>query len=299
MGHKTTPNLFRLGTIKTWNSRWFADAKQYKNFIYEDIYVRQFLKKKLDKHFVDRVEIERDGKKMSVIINTAKPGVVIGKSGNGVDELKNEIIKIVKAKEKKIIVDVVIKEQKNTDLSASILAEQARLDVEKRVPFKKVMKKIIDKAKQAGAKGVKVSMAGRLNGVEIARRETLGWGSIPLHTIRADIDYVNDRAETIYGSIGIKVWVYKGLVFGDLQKKEETNEKPREQFARRNDRSAFNNNRPVRNVRTNPVSSIVREEKADNMEKKVVKSTVKKVEVATKTVKKTVKPATKTVTKSK
>ena len=224
MGHKITPNLFRLGITKTWNSRWFADVTQYKNFIYEDVLVRDFLKKKLNKHFVDKVEIERDGKKMSVIINTSKPGVVIGKSGTGVEELKNEITKIVNVKDKKFVIDVVIKEFKNTDLSAAILAEQARLEVEKRIPFKKAMKKLIDKAKQAGAKGVKVSMAGRLNGVEIARRETLGWGSIPLHTVRADIDYVNDRAETIYGSIGIKVWVYKGLVFSDAQKKEEIKE---------------------------------------------------------------------------
>lgn len=298
MGHKTTPTLFRLGTTKTWNSRWFADTKQYKNFIYEDVYIRQFLKKKLDKHFVDRVEIERDGKKMTVIINTAKPGVVIGKSGNGVDELKNEIIKIVKAKDKKISVDIVIKEQKNIDLSASILAEQARLDIEKRVPFKKVMKKIIDKAKQAGAKGVKVSMAGRLNGVEIARRETLGWGSIPLHTIRADIDYTNNRAETIYGSIGIKVWVYKGLVFNDAQKKEEQNEKPREQFARRNDRGVFNRSSVGTTTNRAP-----RAEQSETVTKRPVRTAVKSVEkktsVAAKTVKKTVKPTTKSITKSK
>lgn len=297
MGHKTTPTLFRLGVTKTWNSRWFADTKQYKNFIYEDIYVRQFLKKKLDKHFVDRVEIERDGKKMTVIINTAKPGVVIGKSGNGVDELKNEIIKIVKAKDKKINVDVVIKEQKNTDLSASILAEQARLDIEKRIPFKKVMKKIIDKAKQAGAKGVKVSMAGRLNGVEIARRETLGWGSIPLHTMRADIDYVNDRAETIYGSIGIKVWVYKGLIFGD-DHNDEKNEKFVEQSARRNERGVFN--RPRVTAQSKNFDRIVDSKIAP---KKVVKAPVKDVEkkatVVAKTTKKVVKPVTKTVKKSK
>ncbi len=276
MGHKTTPNLFRLGTTKTWNSRWFADTNQYKDFIYDDAKIRQFLKKKLNKHFVDKIEIERDGKKITVIINTAKPGVVIGKSGNGVDELKNEIIKITKAKEKKLIVDVVIKEQKSADLSASILAEQARLDIEKRVPFKKVMKKIIDKAKQAGARGVKISMAGRLNGVEIARRETLGWGSVPLHTIRADVDYANDRAETIYGSIGIKVWVYKGLVFEAEQKKEENIEKPKEQKIN-NNRSIFNNKRedkrPVRRAR-------------------VVNN---KTEVATKPVRKTAKPTTKKV----
>lgn len=278
MGHKTTPNLFRLGTTKTWNSRWFADTNQYKDFIYDDARVRQFLKKKLNKHFVDKVEIERDGKKMTVIINTAKPGVVIGKNGNGADELKNEIIKIINAKNKKINVDVVIKEQKNADLSASILAEQARLDIEKRIPFRKVMKKIIDKAKQAGVKGIKISMAGRLNGVEIARRETLGWGSVPLHTIRADVDYANDRAETIYGSIGIKVWVYKGLVFESEQKKEDKEENVRKIKEQKFDSSkgVFNKQKeekvPVRkahivNKRPEPVVKTIK--------KRVVRSTKK------------------------
>jgi len=228
MGHKTTPNLFRLGIIKTWNSRWFADKDQYVSFITQDVKVRELVSKKLNKHFVDRVEIERDGKKVTVTINTAKPGIVIGKSGLGVDEIKTGITKIFN--DKKLNIEVVIKEIKSPDLSAAILAEQARLEVERRIPFKKAMKKLIDKAKQAGAKGVKVSMAGRLNGVEIARRETLSWGSIPLHTMRADIDYVNDRAETIYGSIGIKVWVYKGLVFNNKsEEKVEENVAPREE----------------------------------------------------------------------
>lgn len=233
MGHKTTPNLFRLGIIKTWNSRWFADKDNYANFISQDVSVREFINKKLNKHFVDRVEIERDGKKIVVIINTAKPGIVIGKNGLGVDELKTGIAKIFN--NNKLNIEIVIKEVKGQDLSAAILAEQARLEVERRIPFKKAMKKLIDKAKQAGVRGVKISMAGRLNGVEIARRETLSWGSIPLHTMRADIDYVNDRAETIYGSIGIKVWVYKGLVFNTKtnEKVEETQREEKKSFVPR------------------------------------------------------------------
>lgn len=227
MGHKTTPNLFRLGIIKNWNSRWFADKDKYISFIKHDVAIRSLITKKFDKHFVDRVEIERDGKKITVVINTAKPGIVIGKNGLGVEDVKKSIEKIVR--ETKLTVDVVIKEVKGQDLSAAILAEQARLEVERRIPFKKAMKKLIDKAKQAGAKGVKVSMAGRLNGVEIARRETLSWGSIPLHTMRADIDYVNDRAETIYGSIGIKVWVYKGLVFNTKSEGQEEEKVQREE----------------------------------------------------------------------
>lgn len=232
MGHKTTPNLFRLGIIKNWNSRWFADKDKYASFIAQDVSVRELVTKKLNKHFIDKVEIERDGKKVSVIISTAKPGIVIGKNGLGVDEIKTGIAKIFN--DKKLNIEVVIKEVKGQDLSAAILAEQARLEVERRIPFKRAMKKLIDKAKQAGAKGVKVSMAGRLNGVEIARRETLSWGSIPLHTMRADIDYVNDRAETIYGSIGIKVWVYKGLVFNN-----KSSEKVEENKSERVEKKTF------------------------------------------------------------
>lgn len=260
MGHKTTPNLFRLGIIKTWNSRWFADKDKYIDFIKQDVAVRSLISTKFNKHFIDRVEIERDGKKVIVTINTAKPGIVIGKNGLGVDDIKSGVTKILK--DTKLSIDIVIKEVKGPDLSAAILAEQARLEVERRIPFKKAMKKLIDKAKQAGARGVKVSMAGRLNGVEIARRETLSWGSIPLHTMRADIDYVNDRAETIYGSIGIKVWVYKGLVFNTkTTEKEEENDKPqreerktftpRPKFSDRND-SASRKAAPARTTAAAP-----------------------------------------------
>lgn len=228
MGHKTTPNLFRLGIIQTWNSRWFADKNKYVSFITQDVSIRELISTKFNKHFIDKVEIERDGKKITVIINTAKPGMVIGRNGMGVDEIKTGVSKIFN--DNKLNIEIVIKEIKGPDLSAAILAEQARLEVERRIPFKKAMKKLIDKAKQAGAKGVKVSMSGRLNGVEIARRETISWGSIPLHTMRANIDYVNDRAETIYGSIGIKVWVYKGLVFNTKNsEKVEENNTPKEE----------------------------------------------------------------------
>ncbi len=228
MGHKTTPNLFRLGITKNWNSRWFADKDKYASFIAQDVSVRELIAKKFNKHFIDSVELERDGKKVIVIINTAKPGVVIGKNGLGIEELKAEIAKIFR--DSKLNIEIAIKELKGQDLSAAVLGEQAKLEIERRIPFKKAMKKLIDKAKQAGAKGVKVSMSGRLNGVEIARRETLSWGSIPLHTMRADIDYNNTRAETIYGAIGIKVWVYKGLVFGnkanDVEEKSFKSKKP-------------------------------------------------------------------------
>lgn len=252
MGHKTTPNLFRLGIIKNWNSRWFADKDKYISFIKEDVAIREFVNKKFNKHFVDKVEIERDGKKVVVTINTAKPGIVIGKNGLGVDEIRTQITKILS--NKKLSIDVVIKEVKGQDMSAAILAEQARLEVERRIPFKKAMKKLIDKAKQAGAKGVKVSMAGRLNGVEIARRETLSWGSIPLHTLRADVDYVTDRAETIYGSIGIKVWVYKGLVFNKVEKTEE-NDKKEERFTKKTFvRSNSDKNSTVKRAAAKPVA---------------------------------------------
>lgn len=211
MGQKVNPNIFRIGISKTWNSRWFATGKQYIELLKQDVQIRKFLAKTLNKHLVGRVEIERRRKKIDVIIYTGKPGVVIGKSGEGVDKIKKEIAKIVD--NPKIVFDLIIKEVRNPNLSATIVLEQGRINIERRLPFKKAMKKMIDKAKQAGAKGIKVTMSGRLNGVDIARTETLSYGSIPLHTIRADIDYASEFASTIYGSVGIKVWIYKGLIF--------------------------------------------------------------------------------------
>ncbi len=224
MGQKVNPNAFRLGISKKWCSRWFAEKNNYVDLLKKDHFVRDYLKNKLNRHFVDSVEIEIEKKKMNIIIFTARPGVVIGKSGEGVDLLKKDIEKIVD--DKSININLTVKEVAHADLSASIILEQAISEIERRMPFKKVMKKMIDKTKQAGAKGAKINMSGRLNGVDIARSETLIHGSIPLHTIRADVDYSNGFAQTIYGSVGIKVWIYKGLIF-DKSKKIENNKSKR------------------------------------------------------------------------
>ncbi|NCD01191.1 30S ribosomal protein S3 [bacterium] len=224
MGQKVNPNAFRLGISKKWSSKWFATKDKYVDLLKKDHSVRRYLEKKLNKHFVDNVEIEIEKKKMNIIVFTARPGIVIGKSGEGVDLLKKDIEKIVN--DKNIVINLTVKEVTHSDLSASIILEQAISEIERRMPFKKVMKKMIDKVKQAGAKGAKISMSGRLNGVDIARSETLIHGSIPLHTIRADVDYANGHASTIYGSIGIKVWIYKGLIF-DKKKKTENNKSKR------------------------------------------------------------------------
>lgn len=224
MGQKVNPNAFRLGISKKWCSKWFAEKNNYVDLLKKDHFVRGYLKNKLNRHFVDNIEIEIEKKKMNVIIFTARPGVVIGKSGEGVDLLKKDIEKIID--DKSININLTVKEVAHADLSASIILEQAISEIERRMPFKKVMKKMIDKTKQAGAKGAKINMSGRLNGVDIARSETIIHGSIPLHTIRADVDYANGFAQTIYGSVGIKVWIYKGLIF-DKSKKIENNKSKR------------------------------------------------------------------------
>jgi small subunit ribosomal protein S3 len=222
MGQKVNPNAFRLGISKKWNSKWFAPNNKYVDLLKKDHFVRSYLEKKLNRHFVDNIEIEIEKKKMNIIIFTGKPGVVIGKNGEGVDSLKKDIDKIIN--DKNIIINLTVKEVTHSDLSASIILEQAITEIERRMPFKKVMKKMVDKAKQAGAKGAKINMSGRLNGVDIARSETLIHGSIPLHTIRADVDYANGPANTIYGAVGIKVWIYKGLIF-DKKKTSENNKR--------------------------------------------------------------------------
>lgn len=224
MGQKVNPNAFRLGISKKWSSKWFATKDNYINLLKKDHSVRDYLNKKLNRHFIDNIEIDIEKKKMNIIIFTARPGVVIGKSGEGVDLLKKNIEKIVN--DKTINVNLTVKEVSHADLSANIILEQAISEIERRMPFKKVMKKMIDKTKQAGAKGAKISMSGRLNGVDIARSETLIHGSIPLHTMRADVDYANGYAHTIYGAVGIKVWIYKGLIF-NKNKKPENNKSNR------------------------------------------------------------------------
>lgn len=224
MGQKVNPKIFRIGVIKTWNSRWFSDDRKtfIANFM-QDVKVRRFLMNELREASVDRVEIERSAKKIKIIIFTAKPGVIIGRGGSGIEDLKKKIHnKYLRAAGVRLSeINLSIAEVDRPNLSAQILTQSMILDLEKRMPFRRVMKQAMGRAEKAGALGVKVIIKGRLNGAEIARREMLTTGKVPLHTLRADIDYARGFAKTTYGTIGVRIYIYKGDVF---KKEEKTGE---------------------------------------------------------------------------
>lgn len=218
MGHKVNPKSYRIGGIRTWDSKWFSD-KNYKSFLREDVMIRKIIQAKLRNSGVTQIEIERSAEDIKIIVEAAKPGLIIGRGGAGIEQLKQEIQKkvfnkiYVKRPRGKYKIDISIQEVKTPHLSAQIVLEEIISDIERRIPYRRVMKQAIDRVKKAGAKGVKVITSGRLDGVEIARTETLTWGNLPLHTLRADIDYARGAAQTIYGSVGVKVWIYRGEVF--------------------------------------------------------------------------------------
>lgn len=208
MGQKITPNLFRLGVIRTWDSKWFAGKKTFAKLFLNDLELRKVIRERLKSAGVTQIEIARSAKKVSVNIHAAKPGLIIGRQGLAVDDLRDELQRRFKDQ-----IEVNILELKNPDLSAQLIAEMVKQQIEKRIAYRRAAKMALQKAVEAGAKGVKIHVSGRLNGVEIARREYFKNGNIPLHTLRADIDYARVDAHTTYGVIGIKVWIYKGMVF--------------------------------------------------------------------------------------
>jgi len=210
LGQKVHPISFRLGYIKTWDSRWYAD-KDYSQLLIEDLRVREYLKKKLHHAGVSRIEIERvasKAKKAKVTIHTARPGIIIGKKGAEVENLKRELQKLT---QKEIFIN--IQEVKRAELDAQLVAENVALQLERRVGFRRAMKRAVLSSMKMGAKGIKITCAGRLGGAEMARREWYREGRVPLHTLRADIDFGLTEAKTTYGIIGVKVWIFKGEVF--------------------------------------------------------------------------------------
>lgn len=210
MGQKVHPIGFRLGYIKEWNSRWFAE-KDYPQLLIEDIKIRDFLKKKLYHAGVSKIEIERaasKAKKVKVTIHTARPGIIIGKKGAEVENLKNELQRMT---QKEVFIN--IQEVKRAELDAQLVAENVALQLERRVGFRRAMKRAVTSAMKLGAKGIKIAVSGRLGGAEMARSEWYREGRVPLHTLRADIDYGLAEAKTTYGVIGVKVWIFKGEVF--------------------------------------------------------------------------------------
>lgn len=204
MGQKTHPIGIRLGIIKTWNSKWYA-KRNYKALLFEDLTIQKYIKEKLFHAGISKVEIERSGQKLKAAIHTARPGIIIGKKGAEVEKLKKQLEKITG---REIAID--IKEVRKPELDAQLVAENIALQLEKRIAFRRAMKKSVASSLRFGAQGIKVACAGRLAGAEIARSEWYREGRVPLHTFRSDIDYGVAEAKTTYGRIGVKVWIYKG-----------------------------------------------------------------------------------------
>lgn len=208
MGQKISPTSLRISVNKGWKSRWFS-ARDYKAFLKEDVAIRAFLSKKLKGMSVDRITIERSPDLMSVIIRTARPGLIIGRGGTGIEELKKQLMRIVK---RKTAIRLDVEEVKSPESSASIMAESMAEQIEKRVQYRRILKQTLAKIMASrDVKGAKVTLSGRLDGNEIARIEHLEEGSLPLQTLRADIDFARATAFTTYGTVGVKVWIYKGM----------------------------------------------------------------------------------------
>lgn len=206
MGQKVNPHGIRLGIVKNWDARWYADKDFAKN-LHEDIEIRSYIKKTLQTAGVPRVETERSKNRLKLTIHTAKPGMVIGRGGSGIEQIKDGLNKLTDKR-----IDINIAEIKQPDLEATLVAENIATQLERRIAFRRAMKQAVQRTMRLGAKGIKIMVSGRLGGAEIARSESYREGSIPLHTLRADIDYGTAEAHTTYGRIGIKVWIFKGEV---------------------------------------------------------------------------------------
>ena len=215
MGQKVHPHGIRLGIVKTWDAKWYA-GKDFATNLHEDIKIRKAIKtdKQLSTAGVSRIEIERSEKRLKLTIHTAKPGMVIGRGGAGIEDIKNKLKKLTDKR-----VDINIMEIRQPDLDALLVAENIASQLERRIAFRRAMKQSVGRTMRLGAKGIKIACSGRLGGAEIARSESYREGSIPLHTLRADIDYGFAEANTTYGRIGIKVWIFKGEILPDKKDK--------------------------------------------------------------------------------
>ncbi len=218
MGQKVSPHGLRVGIIKDWSSTWYANKKDFANNLVEDHKIREYLKNLLKPAGINKLDISRKGNKILVDIYTAKPGMIIGKGGAQIEELRKKINKLIG---KEVSLNIV--EIKDVDLAAQLVAENIALQLEKRISFRKAMKQAMQKTMKAGAKGIKTAVSGRLGGAEIARTEHYSEGTIPLQTLRADIDYGFAEAKTTYGIIGVKVWIYKGEVLPSKKEKKGGN----------------------------------------------------------------------------
>lgn len=208
MGQKVSPHGLRIGINKSWDSLWYADKKNFAKYLKEDNVIRTFIKKKYYACAISKITIERTAKRIVVSIYTARPGILIGQKGAGVETLKKEVAKLTESD----AISINIKEVRNPDLDATLVAESIAQQLEKRVHFRRAMKQAMQKTMKAGAQGIKAMVSGRLDGADIARSEHYNQGNLPLHTLRADIDYGTAEADTTFGVVGVKVWIYKGEI---------------------------------------------------------------------------------------
>jgi small subunit ribosomal protein S3 len=222
MGQKVNPVGIRLGITREWASKWYASSKNFPAHVYTDFLVREFLKKKLAEASVSRVHIERAARKVNITIHTARPGIVIGKKGEDIEKLRAQVAKMVKMPTTDVRINIA--EIRKPELDAQLVADGIAQQLERRVMFRRAMKRAVTNTMRLGALGVKVRVSGRLNGAEIARTETYREGRVPLHTFRADIDYGLSEAKTTYGVIGVKVWIFKGEVFSQQEQPAEAAE---------------------------------------------------------------------------
>lgn len=216
MGQKVHPTGIRLGIIKDWTSKWYADSKDYANFLHSDLQVRDYLRKKLANASVSRIQIERPAGNARVIIHTARPGIVIGKKGEDIERLRMDISNLLG-----VPAQVSVEEIRKPELDAYLVAESVAQQIQRRIMFRRAMKRAVTNTMRLGAEGIRINVSGRLNGAEIARSEWYREGRVPLHTLRADIDYGIAEAHTTYGIIGIKVWIFKGEIYGRMEETEE------------------------------------------------------------------------------
>lgn len=220
MGHKVHPIGLRLGIIKDWTSKWYADSKHYADYLHTDLKVREYLRKKLANASVSRIQIERPANNARIIIHTARPGIVIGKKGEDIDRLRRELGEMMGAP-----VSINVEEIRKPELDAYLVAESVAQQIERRIMFRRAMKRAVTNTMRLGALGIKLNVSGRLNGSEIARTEWYREGRVPLHTLRADVDYGLAEARTTYGIIGVKVWIFKGEKFAMQYAEDEESTK--------------------------------------------------------------------------
>ena len=222
MGQKVHPTGIRLGIVKEWSSKWYADSQTFPEYVHTDYELRKFIKTKLKEASVSRISIERPAKKANITIHTARPGIVIGKKGEDIEKLRAELAKMIDMNIADVRIN--ISEVRKPELDAQLVAEGIAQQLERRVMFRRAMKRAVTNTMRVGAEGIKVKVSGRLNGAEIARSEWYREGRVPLHTLRADIDYGLAEARTTYGVIGVKVWIFKGEIFDRPETTEESGE---------------------------------------------------------------------------